>query len=84
VKVPRRADDSTIPRIHPCSARAIVEILRVIKQICIVNRVLKTLIDTLQAQARTFPFNFHLYLFYFLPQIVGFEGRKHALFTKSE
>ena len=81
MKDPRRADDSTISRIHPCSAKAIIEILRVIKQKCIVNTELKTLIDTLQAQARAFPLNFHLHYFYLLPQIVGFGGRKHALFT---
>jgi len=81
VKDPRKADDSTIFRIHPCSARVIVEILRVTRQLCIANRELKTLINTLQALARTFPFNFHLNSSYLLPQLVGFGGRKHALFT---
>ena len=81
MKDPRKADDSTIFRIHPCSARAIVEILRVTGRLCIVNRELKTLISTLQALAITFPFDFHLHSSYLLPQIVGFGGRKHALFT---
>ena len=84
MKDPRKADDSTIFRIHPCSARVIEEILRVTRQLCIVNKELKTLISTLQAQARAFPLNFHLHYFYLLPQKVGFEGRKHALFTISE
>ena len=81
MKDPKKADDSTIFRIHPYSARVIVEILRVTRQLCIVNRELKTLISTLQALARTFPFDFHLYSSYLLPQIVGFGGLNHALFT---